>query len=208
MPVPVTSVVTKRARLVEVEQSVLLLVATAYMDVMRDQAVLMLAINTVYHYHAQGFLIATTSLKQISSTFDEASAMLGGSFLHTMRKITLPIIWPTLISLGVFFFMRAMVTLAAVIFLVTPGNNLAAVSVLLLDDSGETTQAAAFSTMIMLVVIASAKAPPLQNKLRQIRVPRQVADVSCWPGRSFSPTMPPAPPQSQGHSTFAKGNRP
>jgi len=116
-------------------------------------SVLMLAINTVYHYHAQGFLIATTSLKQISSTFDEASAMLGGSFLHTMRKITLPIIWPTLISLGVFFFMRAMVTLAAVIFLVTPGNNLAAVSVLLLDDAGETTQAAAFSTLIMLVVL-------------------------------------------------------
>jgi iron(III) transport system permease protein len=115
--------------------------------------VLMLAINTVYHYHAQGFLIATTSLKQISSTFDEASAMLGGSFLHTMRKITLPIIWPALISLGVFFFMRAMVTLAAVIFLVTPGNNLAAVSVLLLDDAGETTQAAAFSTLIMVVVI-------------------------------------------------------
>ncbi len=115
--------------------------------------VLMLAINTVYHYHAQGFLIATTSLKQISHVFDEASAMLGGSFLQTMGKITLPIILPSLISLGVFFFMRAMVTLAAVIFLVSPGNNLAAVSVLLLDDSGETTQAAAFSTLIMLVVI-------------------------------------------------------
>ncbi len=115
--------------------------------------VLLLAINTIYHYHAQGFLIATTSLKQISSTFDEASAMLGGSFLYTMRKITLPIIWPAMISLGVFFFMRAMVTLAGVIFLVNPSNNLAAVSVLLLDDAGETSQAAAFSTIIMVVVI-------------------------------------------------------
>ncbi len=115
--------------------------------------VLMLAINTVYHYHAQGFLIATTSLKQISDTFDEASAMLGGGFLYTMRKITLPIIWPAMISLGVFFFMRAMVTLAAVIFLVNPSNNLAAVSVLLLDDAGETSQAAAFSTLIMVVVV-------------------------------------------------------
>jgi iron(III) transport system permease protein len=117
--------------------------------------VLLLAINTVYHYHAQGFLIATTSLKQISDTFDEASSMLGASFLHTMRKVTLPIIWPALISLGVFFFMRAMVTLAAVIFLVNPSNNLAAVSVLLLDDSGETSQAAAFSTIIMAVVIGA-----------------------------------------------------
>ena len=115
--------------------------------------IVMLAINTVYHYHAQGFLIATTSLKQISDTFDEASAMLGGSFLYTMRKITLPIVWPSMISLGVFFFMRAMVTLAAVIFLVNPSNNLAAVSVLLLDDAGETSQAAAFSTIIMVVVV-------------------------------------------------------
>jgi len=115
--------------------------------------IVMLAVNTVYHYHAQAFLIATTSLKQISATFDEASTMLGGSFVMTMRKITLPIVWPALISLGVFFFMRAMVTLAAVIFLVSPDNNLAAVSILLLDDSGETNQAAAFSTLIMLVVI-------------------------------------------------------
>jgi iron(III) transport system permease protein len=137
--------------------------------------VLMLAINTVYHYHAQGFLIATTSLKQISSTFDEASAMLGGSFLHTMRKITLPIIWPALISLGVFFFMRAMVTLAAVIFLVTPGNNLAAVSVLLLDDSGETTQAAAFSTLIMVVVIAGLVV--FHGLLRLLRI-RNVSLIS------------------------------
>lgn len=115
--------------------------------------VLLLAINTVYHYHAQGFLIATTSLKQISDTFDEASAMLGASFFYTLRKITLPIVWPSLVSLCVFFFMRAMVTLAAVIFLVNPGNNLAAVSVLLLDDAGETSQAAAFSSIIMAVVI-------------------------------------------------------
>jgi iron(III) transport system permease protein len=137
--------------------------------------ILMLAINTVYHYHAQGFLIATTSLKQISSTFDEASAMLGGSFLHTMRKITLPIIWPTLISLGVFFFMRAMVTLAAVIFLVSPGNNLAAVSVLLLDDSGETTQAAAFSTLIMVVVVVVLLV--FQGVLRLFRI-RNVSLIS------------------------------
>lgn len=116
--------------------------------------ILMLALNTVYHYHAQGFLTATTALKQIDSTFDEASEMLGGGFLRTFWQVHLPIILPSLVGLGVFFFMRSMVTLSGVIFLVTPGRNLAAVSVLLLDDSGETTQAAAFSTLIMLFVIA------------------------------------------------------
>ncbi len=115
--------------------------------------VLFLAFNTVYHYHAQGYLIAATGIKQVSATFDEASTVLGGGFLRTLRRITLPIIWPTLVRLGVFYFMHAMVTLSAVIFLVSPSTNLAAVSVLLLDDAGETAQAAAFSTLIMLIVV-------------------------------------------------------
>jgi iron(III) transport system permease protein len=52
----------------------------------------------------------------------------------------------------VFFFVRSMVTLSAVIFLVTPVTQVAAVSVLLLDDAGNVNQAAAFSVCIMLVV--------------------------------------------------------
>jgi iron(III) transport system permease protein len=114
-----------------------------------------LAICNVYHYHAQGFLIATTSINQISRVFDEASTSLGGSFLRTLWAITLPIIWPSIVSIGVFFFVRSMVTLSAVIFLVTPATQLAAVSVLLLDDSGNQNQAAAFSVCIMLVVAAA-----------------------------------------------------
>jgi iron(III) transport system permease protein len=116
---------------------------------------IILAICNVYHYHAQGFLIATTSVKQISSTFDEASKCLGGSMLRSMRKITLPIMWPSIISIGIFFFMRSMVTLSAVIFLISPSTQLAAVSVLLIDDSGNHNQAAAFSVCIMAVVVAA-----------------------------------------------------
>jgi iron(III) transport system permease protein len=115
---------------------------------------LILAICNVYHYHAQGFLIATTSVNQISSVFDEASATLGAGFLRTMRSITLPIIWPSVVSVGVFYFVRSMVTLSAVIFLITPTTQLAAVSVLLLDDAGNQNQAAAFSVCIMAVVAA------------------------------------------------------
>jgi iron(III) transport system permease protein len=113
---------------------------------------LILALCNVYHYHAQGFLIATTSINQISRVFDEASTSLGGSFLRTLRDVILPIIAPSIISAGVFFFVRSMVTLSAVIFLVTPVTQVAAVSVLLLDDAGNVNQAAAFSVCIMLVV--------------------------------------------------------
>lgn len=117
------------------------------------ETILILAICNVYHYHAQGFLIATTSLKQVSQTFDEASAMAGAGLLRTLSRVTLPIIWPSVVSVGVFFFMRSMVTLSAVIFLITPATQLAAVSVLLLDDAGNLNQAAAFSVCIVAVVV-------------------------------------------------------
>ncbi len=117
------------------------------------ETILILAICNVYHYHAQGFLIATTSVKQVSQTFDEASAMAGAGLLRTLTRVTLPIIWPSVVSVGTFFFMRSMVTLSAVIFLITPTTQLAAVSVLLLDDAGNLNQAAAFSVCIIAVVV-------------------------------------------------------
>lgn len=131
-------------------------------------SLLLMAINSAYHYHAQGFLTATTSLKQISTVFDEASAVLGAGLLRTVQRVTLPIVWPSLVRLGVFFFMRAMVTLSAVIFLFSPGNNLASVTVMQLEDSGNTAQAAAFSTLIMLTVIAVLLL--FQGLLRLLRI--------------------------------------
>jgi iron(III) transport system permease protein len=113
---------------------------------------LILALCNVYHYHAQGYLIATTSIGQVSRVFDEASTCLGAGTLRTLRAVILPTIAPAIASIGVFFFVRSMVTLSAVIFLVTPATQLAAVSVLLLDDSGNQNQAAAFSVCIVVIV--------------------------------------------------------
>ncbi|MEJ8572294.1 ABC transporter permease subunit [Microbaculum marinum] len=131
--------------------------------------ILIIAVCNVYHYHAQGFLLATTNLKQISPTFDEASSTLGATKLTTVWRITLPLIWPTILGVGVFFFMRAMVTLSAVIFLITPSTQLAAVSVLYLDDRGALNQAAAFAVCIMATVIGFLLLAQLALRLSGVR---------------------------------------
>ncbi len=64
----------------------------------------LIIILSVYYNHAHAFLISSTSLKQISGSFDEASTMLGGSVVTTLRKVTLPLLWPTLLGVGVLFF--------------------------------------------------------------------------------------------------------
>lgn len=109
----------------------------------------------IFHYHAQGYLTAVTSLKQVAHTFDEASMTLGASFLQTLRWVLLPVMLPALGSIAAFFFMRSMVTLSAVIFLVTPATTLAPVAVLQLDDAGYTSQAAALSMCIIGAVLVS-----------------------------------------------------
>lgn len=114
---------------------------------------LIIAIANVYYYHAHGFLISGTSMKQISGRFDEASATLGGTRMQTFTKVTLPLLFPTLVGIAVFFFMRSMVTLSAVIFLITPNTQMAAVSVLYLQDRGATNQAAAFSVCIIAIIM-------------------------------------------------------
>jgi iron(III) transport system permease protein len=116
-------------------------------------SLLIIAIANVYYYHAHGFLISGTSIKQISGRFDEASATLGGSRRQTFAKVTLPLLFPTLVGIAVFFFMRSMVTLSAVIFLITPNTQVAAVSVLYLQDRGATNQAAAFSVCIIATIM-------------------------------------------------------
>ncbi|MDA3875943.1 MAG: ABC transporter permease subunit [Halothiobacillus sp.] len=116
--------------------------------------VLLLSILTVYHYHAQAFLIATTGLKQIDHGLQEASQTLGAGVLHTTRRVTLPLISPAMANIGMFYFMHSMVTISALIFLVAPGTTPAAVSVLLLNDAGNWPQAAAFATVIMVTIVA------------------------------------------------------
>ena len=134
---------------------------------------LVLAICNVYHYHAQGYLIATTSVGQVGRVFDETSTCLGAGRIRTLRSVILPIIAPSIASIGVFYFVRSMVTLSAVIVLVTPATQLAAVSVLLLDDSGNQNQAAAFSVCIMLVVAAALGVFKLLARAGRARLPAQ-----------------------------------
>ncbi|RFC61782.1 ABC transporter permease subunit [Fulvimarina endophytica] len=113
----------------------------------------LLVVMITYYNFANAYLTASTSLGQIGKTFDEASTMLGGSRLTTLFKITLPLLWPTMIGMWVFYFMRTMVTLSAIIFLITPSTQMASVSVLQLSDRGAINQAAAFSICIMAVVV-------------------------------------------------------
>jgi iron(III) transport system permease protein len=110
-----------------------------------------LVISNLIHYFTVPFLTATTSLKQMDAEFENVGASMGVPFYKTFWRVTIPIALPSIVAVSMYFFLNAMVTLSAVVFLVAPGNELAAVSVLLMDDAGDTAQAAAMSVLIVAV---------------------------------------------------------
>ncbi len=104
-----------------------------------------------YHYHTQGFLTMSTGLRAVPAALEEVVDCLGGGLRHALQDAVLPFIAATAVSVFFFLFMRSMVTLSAVVFLVTPSLNLASVAVMQLDENGFVSQAAAYSTCIMVV---------------------------------------------------------
>ena len=108
-----------------------------------------LVISNLIHYFTVPFLTATTSLKQLDAEFENVSASLSVPFYRTFWRVTVPIALPSIVGISMYFFLNAMVTLSAVVFLVAPGTELAAVAVLLLDDAGESAQATAMSVLII-----------------------------------------------------------
>jgi len=116
---------------------------------------LLIALCNFYHYHSQGFLTMMTGMRAVPPALEEAVSCLGGGLASVLKDAVLPFIGATTVSVFFFLFMRSMVTLSAVIFLITPSLSVAAVSVMRLDEAGFVSQAAAFSTCIMLTVLAS-----------------------------------------------------
>ena len=113
-----------------------------------------LVISNVIHYFTVGFLTASTALRQMDAEFENVGASLGVPFYRTFWRVTVPIALPSIVAISMYFFLNAMVTLSAVVFLVAPGTELAAVAVLLMDDAGDTAQAAAMSVLIISVGLA------------------------------------------------------
>ncbi len=113
-----------------------------------------LIISNVVHYFTVGFLTATTALKQMDAEFENVGASLGVPFYRTFWRVTVPIALPSIVAISMYFFLNAMVTLSAVVFIIAPGTELAAVAVLLMDDAGDTAQAAAMSVLIIATGLA------------------------------------------------------
>ncbi len=109
----------------------------------------LLVLCTTVHYYSTAHLTAVTALKQLDGEFEHVAASLKVPFWTTLRRVTLPICLPAALEIARYFFVSAMTTVSAVIFLYTPDTVLSSVAVLNMDDAGDTAAAAAMATVVV-----------------------------------------------------------
>ncbi len=108
----------------------------------------LLTICTIAHFYTTGHLTAVTALKAMDAEFEAVSASLKVPFWVTFRRVSLPICTPALVDIARYFFINAMTTISAVVFLYSPETKVAAIAILNLDEAGEMGAAAAMAVLI------------------------------------------------------------
>ena len=109
-----------------------------------------LVLSTIIHFYSSSHLTAVTALKQLDNEFESVSASLKVPFYKTFWRVTIPVCLPSIIDISRYYFVNAMTTISAVVFLYSPKTMLAAISIVQLDEAGALGSAAAMATLIVV----------------------------------------------------------
>jgi iron(III) transport system permease protein len=127
---------------------------------------IIIACNIV-HYLGVSFLTASTAVTQLDAEFEQVAASMNVSTWRLFLRVTVPICTPAILEIGMYYFVSAMTTVSAVIFLVSVRTPLASVAIVNLKDTGNLEAAAAMSVMILASnVIVRVAVEPSQRFFR------------------------------------------
>ena len=109
-------------------------------------------IANIIHFYTVSFLTATSALRQLDKEFETVSESMSVPFYRTFFRVTVPVCFPAILEIAMYYFVSSMATVSAVIFLYSSDTAVASVAVVNMDDAGDQAPAAA---MCMLIVIAN-----------------------------------------------------
>jgi len=114
-----------------------------------------LVVNSMAHFYTVCHLTAVTALKQVDSEFESVSASLKVPFYTTFWRVTVPVCLPAILDIAAYYFINAMTTVSAVIFLYSSETKLLSIAAVNTDDAGNTANACAMGTMIVVICAAA-----------------------------------------------------
>ncbi|MDR3005727.1 MAG: putative 2-aminoethylphosphonate ABC transporter permease subunit [Acidovorax sp.] len=113
-----------------------------------------LVLCTVAHFFSVAHITQLTALQQLDVEYERVADSMGVPFWTLLWRVHLPVCLPAVMQVAGYFFVNAMTTVSAVVFLYSPETTLASVAVLAMDDAGDIAPAAAMATLIFATAAA------------------------------------------------------
>lgn len=129
----------------------------------------LMSLCTVAHCFSVAHITQLTALRQLDREYELVAESLGVPFWKTLWRVHLPVCLPALLQVAGYFFVSAMTTVSAVVFIYSPETTLASLAVLAMDDAGDIAPAAAMATLIF---ISAAMGRALLGALERLLVTR------------------------------------
>ena len=107
-----------------------------------------LVLCSVAHFFSVAHITQLTALQQLDAEYERVADSMGVPFWTLLWRVHLPVCLPAVMQVAGYFFVNAMTTVSAVVFLYAPETTLASVAVLAMDDAGDIAPAAAMATLI------------------------------------------------------------
>ncbi len=112
----------------------------------------------------------TSGLRQLDDSIEEASRSLGASWFYTFRKVTIPLILPSIIAGGLLTFVTSMGDFTASIMLYTPKNRPLSVAMVDAMEQFDLNLAATYGAIQIVITFCVITFVNLRLKDSQVRI--------------------------------------
>lgn len=110
-----------------------------------------IVLANMIHFYSVPFSTAITALKRIDREFETVSESLRVPFYKTLQRVTIPLCFPAICEMWVYFFVNSLVTVSAVVFLYSPTAPIASVMIVSMQGTGKTAPAAAMCMILLFI---------------------------------------------------------
>lgn len=115
--------------------------------------IIILVLSNILHYFSVPYITATGALKKLDREFENVAESMSIPRWKTVLRVSVPLSLPAILEIFMYYFVNAMVTVSAVVFLYSAHFKIASIAITHMEEAGDTAQAAAMSLLILFINI-------------------------------------------------------